>query len=261
MLILLLSVALVLSSARADRQKRTPNILLLFPDEWRFDWDGINDATIPLRVPFVQKAAAQGTRFTRAIVASPVCAPSRSCLASGREYDSAGVPSNFQNDYPVEQTTFYKLLRDQGGYWTMTVGKDDLTKSSRKSFVVRHKRRADIQQLVAHPSLRRSANTRLLPYRTRIPAGLREKGTRRHLQPARARFFRRQAAQRKGRRHVRSIRIYTTASFTCSDVCPQPHEMYSYSTISSTLTPYPSHPVTCTHSLTRCMATTYVLKM
>jgi len=30
-------------------------------------------------------------------------------------------------DYPVNQTTFYDVMRD-AGYWTMTTGKDDLTK-------------------------------------------------------------------------------------------------------------------------------------
>lgn len=107
-----------------------PNMLLLFPDQWRWDWDGLsNETMIPLILPTIVGLARNGTRFN-AYVPAPVCAPSRSCLASGRAYDRAGVPSNFQNDYPINQTTFYKLLRDQYGYHTMTVGKDDLTKAS-----------------------------------------------------------------------------------------------------------------------------------
>jgi len=82
-----------------------------------------------LHVPTTRKVAATGTRFTTAYVAAPVCAPSRSCLASGREYDAAGVLSNFANDYPVNQTTFYAVMR-ANGYHTMTTGKDDLTKAS-----------------------------------------------------------------------------------------------------------------------------------
>ena len=114
-----------------------PNLLLLFPDQWRFDWDGVTPQTshVPgamLRVPAVRAAAAQGTRFTSAYVPAPVCAPSRSCLASGREYDdqaaTAGVPSN-GHDYGVNTTTFYAVLR-AGGYHVMTTGKDDLTKAS-----------------------------------------------------------------------------------------------------------------------------------
>lgn len=62
--------------------------------QWRYDWDGFtrdNQPDIPgpmLHVPTTRKVAASGTRFTTAYVPAPVCAPSRSCLASGREYGS-----------------------------------------------------------------------------------------------------------------------------------------------------------------------------
>ena len=63
--------------------------------------------------------AANGTLFANAYVAAPVCAPSRSCLASGREYDKAGVACNFCNDFPVEtEKTFYNQLQ-AAGYHTM----------------------------------------------------------------------------------------------------------------------------------------------
>ena len=101
-----LSLAILL--AEGDQTK--PNILLLFPDQWRFDWGGSYFA-IPVRTPNFEQIAKQGTLFRQAVVASPLCAPSRSCLAAGREYDLAGVPSNFDNDYPINQTTFYTLLR------------------------------------------------------------------------------------------------------------------------------------------------------
>ena len=115
--------------------------LLLFPDQWRYDWDGFprdNQPDIPgpmLKVPTTRKVAAAGTRFTTAYVPAPVCAPSRSCLASGREYGSTeanGELGNWSNvlsngyDYPVNQTTFYDVLRARG-YHVMTTGKDDLT--------------------------------------------------------------------------------------------------------------------------------------
>ena len=84
------------------------------------------------------RTSASGTRFTTAYVPAPVCAPSRSCLASGREYGSAdanGAPGNWSNvlsngyDYPTEQTTFYDVMRARG-YHVMTTGKDDLTKAT-----------------------------------------------------------------------------------------------------------------------------------
>jgi hypothetical protein len=73
---------------------RGPNILLLFPDQWRFDWDGFersNQPDIPgamLHVPTTRSVAARGTRFTTAYVPAPVCAPSRSCLAVSRTSES-----------------------------------------------------------------------------------------------------------------------------------------------------------------------------
>jgi len=108
-----------------------PNILLLFPDEWRFDWDGFrkDNGNVPLHMPNMRSYAARGTRFQHAYVPAPVCAPSRSALAAGREYDHAGVPDNFSNDYPINQTTFYTQLQ-KAGYHTMMTGKDDLTKAT-----------------------------------------------------------------------------------------------------------------------------------
>ena len=90
-----------------------PNILLIFPDQWRYDWAGSVWGNSALRTPNFDAIVRNGTVFTRAYVASPLCAPSRSCLASGREYDAAGVPSNFDNDYPINQTTFYTILRGE----------------------------------------------------------------------------------------------------------------------------------------------------
>ena len=122
------------SGGKTKRQQKQNNVLLLFPDQWRYDWDGYtrsNQADIPgpmLHVPTTRAIMDNGTRFTYAYVPAPVCAPSRSCLASGREYDSAHVPSNGY-DYPINQTTFYSVMRD-AGYYTMTTGKDDLTKKS-----------------------------------------------------------------------------------------------------------------------------------
>jgi arylsulfatase len=77
-----------------------PNILLLFPDQWRWDWAS-NLYSVPLHMPTFDALTAVGVRFAQAYVPSPLCAPSRACLASGREYDEAGVPDNFSNDYPL----------------------------------------------------------------------------------------------------------------------------------------------------------------
>lgn len=105
-----------------------PNILLFLPDEHRYDWLGTNPV-LPVRTPNIDALGERGVRFDRCICSSPLCAPSRACLASGREYDRCGVNDN-SVDYPLTQTTFYKLLRDQAGYHVVGLGKFDLNKGS-----------------------------------------------------------------------------------------------------------------------------------
>eukprot|EP00041_Stephanoeca_diplocostata_P033803 m.1125554 g.1125554 ORF g.1125554 m.1125554 type:complete len:552 (+) comp24409_c0_seq3:305-1960(+) len=113
-----------------------PNMLFFFPDELRYDWGGVvnnpyyNNVDLPLITPHLDDLARNGVRFTRAFVGAPVCAPSRACLASGRQYDENTVPQNFHNDFDANVTTFYKILRDEAGYHTMVTGRDDLDKSS-----------------------------------------------------------------------------------------------------------------------------------
>ncbi len=103
------------------------NILLLFPDQWRFDWTGANPA-LDVRTPNLDALARRGARFTRAVVPSPLCAPSRACLAAGREYSNCGVPNNGY-DYPLDQPTFYQALRARG-YAVLGCGKFDLHKKT-----------------------------------------------------------------------------------------------------------------------------------
>ena len=104
--------------------KKRPNILFLFPDQHRFDWTGLNHS-LPVRTPHLDRLAKRGVYCPNAVCPSPLCAPSRAALASGKEYSRCGVPDNFTNNYPVEQTTFYTKLRDSG-YHVMGCGKFDL---------------------------------------------------------------------------------------------------------------------------------------
>lgn len=108
-------------------KNQRPNILFFFPDQHRFDWLGSNP-DIPVRTPTLDRLGQRGVRFTNAITPSPLCAPARACLAAGKEYDRCGVPGN-QDDYPIDQPTFYTMLRDTG-YHVAGCGKFDLSKIS-----------------------------------------------------------------------------------------------------------------------------------
>jgi len=104
-----------------------PNILLFLPDQHRYDWWGVNE-DLPLRTPNLDRLAARGMTFTNALCPSPLCAPSRAALAAGKEYPSCRVANNGE-DYPLDQPTFYQMLRD-AGYAVTGVGKFDLQKAT-----------------------------------------------------------------------------------------------------------------------------------
>lgn len=104
-----------------------PNILFFFPDQQRYDWTGLN-ADLPLRTPHFNQLAGRGTVFTKAWCSSPLCAPSRACVASGRRYDRCGVPDNSRN-YPLDQVTYFQRLQE-AGYHVAGVGKFDLHKDT-----------------------------------------------------------------------------------------------------------------------------------
>jgi len=119
---------LSLSAAAFAQRRRPPNILFFFPDQHRADWVGGNPQ-LPVFTPFLDLVARQGTRLARTTVTSPLCAPSRACLASGREYHRCPVRNNGQ-DYPLELPTFYQSLRE-AGYAVLACGKVDLHKATR----------------------------------------------------------------------------------------------------------------------------------
>lgn len=106
-----------------------PNILFFFPDQHRYDWVGAS-RSMGVPTPNLDALGARGVRFERAYCASPLCAPSRACLALGVEYDRCGVPSNKEN-LAVDGDTFYSRLRT-AGYHVAGCGKLDLNKGEQK---------------------------------------------------------------------------------------------------------------------------------
>lgn len=109
---------------------KRPNILLLLSDQHRFDWTSLNPVLqAAVRTPNLERLAVEGTRFTNALCASPLCGPSRACLATGMEYDFIGIRGH-ERDWPFEKTgSHYRLMRD-AGYHVAGCGKFDLAKAS-----------------------------------------------------------------------------------------------------------------------------------
>lgn len=115
-------------SAPAQNSISRPNMLLLFPDQWRFDWLS-NNSALPLRTPHLDALRNRGMQFDHCWCPSPLCAPSRACLALGVEYERCGVPSN-RESLDRSAITFYRRLRDSG-YDVLGCGKFDLNKPDR----------------------------------------------------------------------------------------------------------------------------------
>jgi arylsulfatase A-like enzyme len=109
------------------KAKKRPNFLILYPDQWRYDWmEGTPG--VPVLLPNITGLARRGVQFKTTVVASPLCAPSRACLASGKEYDECRTPGT-RFDFPLDQTTYYKLMRE-AGYHVLGCGKIDLHKAT-----------------------------------------------------------------------------------------------------------------------------------
>jgi arylsulfatase A-like enzyme len=117
----------------AARAASRPNILFVFSDQHRGDWQVHRGARF-MHTPHLSQLASEGIVFDGAICASPLCVPSRLCLATGRDYGKAPSP-----DRPLVDNgdwldpgvpNFYQALR-AAGYWVAACGKSDLRKPCR----------------------------------------------------------------------------------------------------------------------------------
>jgi arylsulfatase A-like enzyme len=105
--------------------KRRPNILLLMADQLRADWVGPGNRGGAV-TPAIDRLIARGSWFRNAICPSPLCAPSRACFATGKEYRRCGVLDDSAS-LAGDAATIYKRLRN-AGYSVLTCGKLDLLK-------------------------------------------------------------------------------------------------------------------------------------
>ena len=96
------------------------NILLITTDQHRKDALGCYGNPV-IRTPNIDSLAERGVRFERAFAASPVCAPNRASIATGRYPSINGLRCNGMI-LPKRELTMMEELR-RGGYATYGVGK------------------------------------------------------------------------------------------------------------------------------------------
>jgi len=131
------------SSCKNNQEQRAPNIILILADDLGYGELGCYGQAI-IETPNIDKLAAQGVRFTQFYSGSPVCAPSRCALLTGKhpghmyirnndEWDDRGNVWNYDscNKYPYIEgqrpmpdtiETIGKMLQ-QKGYKTALIGK------------------------------------------------------------------------------------------------------------------------------------------
>ena len=97
-----------------------PNFLFFITDQQRADYLGCAGHPI-VKTPNIDSIAANGTRFDRFYVASPVCMPNRASLLTGRYPTAHGLRHN-GCDLSYRASTFAEVLR-AGGYRTALIGK------------------------------------------------------------------------------------------------------------------------------------------
>jgi arylsulfatase A-like enzyme len=127
----LLIVALVLTAAAGRAGEPRPDIILVLADDLGWGDLGCYGGSTP--TPHLDRMAAEGTRFTQAYVASPICSPSRCGLLTGQHpvrwritsylQDRAGNRACGQADFLDPAAPTLPRLLQAAGYATAHVGK------------------------------------------------------------------------------------------------------------------------------------------
>lgn len=117
----LISGTLQAANHRAEKTKH-PNVILILTDDAGIGDFGFNGNPL-IKTPNLDQLAARSTRFTNFFV-SPVCAPTRSSLLTGKFSQTTGVYDTYNGGavMATEEITLAEILRDNG-YQTGIFGK------------------------------------------------------------------------------------------------------------------------------------------
>jgi len=120
---------------------RPPNILLIFPDQHR--WDALGCAGNPVvRSPNIDRLAAEGVLFNRAYTNAPLCIPARASFITGRYPHQHGTLRNQRRFPPPSGPNLIRNLT-AAGYHCALIGKVHLGYPTRDT-------RENVEQLKAY---------------------------------------------------------------------------------------------------------------
>jgi arylsulfatase A-like enzyme len=121
-----IAAAALARSAAGREAPRRPNLLYVFPDQFRPFAMGFMHAD-PVLTPNLDRFAAQSVVFSNAVSNYPVCSPYRAMLLTGRWPHSTGVTTNCNTGTPniflrPEERCFSDVLAE-AGYCAGYIGK------------------------------------------------------------------------------------------------------------------------------------------
>lgn len=124
---LLLVGVLMLSGSSLEAASRRPNVILIVADDLGYGEVGCYGQK-KIQTPNLDRMAKEGMRFTQFYAGSPVCAPSRCCLLTGKHGGHAWVRNNRsvgkegQTPVPTSEVMLSELVKKEG-YVTGAIGK------------------------------------------------------------------------------------------------------------------------------------------
>ncbi|MDC7233120.1 MAG: sulfatase-like hydrolase/transferase, partial [Spirochaetales bacterium] len=92
-----------------SRRRNAPNILIILADDLGRNDLALYDDVSGFKTPHIEALAASGVCFTDASASSPVCAPSRAGILTGRIQNRYGFDSQPMQLYPVFPLLYYSF--------------------------------------------------------------------------------------------------------------------------------------------------------
>jgi len=126
-IVIVVGCFLVWAMPTVDAAQGPPNIVLIMADDLGYGELGCYGQKI-IRTPNIDRLAAEGMRFTQCYSGSPVCAPSRCVLMTGKHTGHSFIRNNRatkpEGQWPMDaaELTVAELLKAQG-YATAAIGK------------------------------------------------------------------------------------------------------------------------------------------
>ena len=116
------ALPLTFNEAIGESRRTRPNVLFVFPDQWRFcSFSHAEYGDALIQTPHLDHFAAEGARWRRAYATNPYCVPERAAIMTGRYPHQTGMLSA-PSMMPPSNRCLGEVFRE-AGYATHYIGK------------------------------------------------------------------------------------------------------------------------------------------